>query len=289
MTAPGVFYPPGASSAEQRLRHYASLFSFVEIDAAYYAIPSAATAGRWAERTPPGFVFDVKAHALMTGHATEVGRLPARVRELLPHSLARRRLRPDSLPPDAVDECWRLFIEGLEPLRSSGKLGSILLQYPPWFVPGREEAGTIERSAARLAAAGMRCAVELRNAGWFRGRVGARTIEFLAERRIPFVVVDEPQGLENSVPPVVVATSPDLVVIRLHGQRAESWDVPGTSVEERFRYLYSREELEPWAARVAELAGQAAEVHVVFNNCYANLGAANALEMATLVQRILRG
>jgi uncharacterized protein YecE (DUF72 family) len=288
MTAAGVFYPARCTSAEQRLRHYSSRFSLVEVDSAYYALPSAENSALWAGRTPPEFTFDVKAHALMTGHATDVARLPQGVRELLPAALAsRRRLRAASLPAEVVDESWRLFAAGLQPLVDSGKLGSVLLQYPPWMDPTREHATAIAQGAARLREAGMRCAVELRNAGWFTGKIGSRTIEFLREHGIPFVVVDEPQGMENSVPPVLEATSPRLAVVRFHGQRAETWDVPNVTVEERFRYLYSGAELEPWAARIVSLAERARDVHVVFNNCYANYAAANALELAALVARSL--
>ena len=70
MTVPGVFYPKGASSAEERLRFYASQFPVVEVDATYYAMPNKRTAESWVERTPKDFVFDIKAHALMTGQPT---------------------------------------------------------------------------------------------------------------------------------------------------------------------------------------------------------------------------
>src|SRR3981081_1201864 len=84
MTAPGVFYPAGANSAEDRLRYYASQFPVVEVDATYYALPSKKTAEAWVARTPKDFVFDIKAHALMTGQPTEVSRLPKAIREELP-------------------------------------------------------------------------------------------------------------------------------------------------------------------------------------------------------------
>ena len=83
MTAPGVFYPKGADSAEERLRFYASQFSMVEVDSTYYALPNKRTAEAWVERTPKDFVFDIKAHALMTGQPTEIVRLPKAIREEL--------------------------------------------------------------------------------------------------------------------------------------------------------------------------------------------------------------
>jgi uncharacterized protein YecE (DUF72 family) len=80
MTVPGVFYPKGVSTAEERLRFYASQFPVVEVDATYYVLPNKRTAESWVERTPDDFVFDIKAHALMTGQPTEVARLPKAIR-----------------------------------------------------------------------------------------------------------------------------------------------------------------------------------------------------------------
>ncbi|HLQ61152.1 MAG TPA: DUF72 domain-containing protein, partial [Candidatus Acidoferrales bacterium] len=87
MTARGVFYPEGAGSAEERLRYYASQFPVVEVDATYYALPREQQSKLWVERTPAGFLFDVKAHALMTGQPSEVKRLPKEIREALPEKL----------------------------------------------------------------------------------------------------------------------------------------------------------------------------------------------------------
>src|SRR5678815_4469082 len=87
MTAAGVFYPVGSDSAEERLAYYASSFPVVEVDATYYALPAERTAQLWAERTPPDFTFDIKAHALMTGQGTETKRLPKAIREALPPAL----------------------------------------------------------------------------------------------------------------------------------------------------------------------------------------------------------
>jgi uncharacterized protein YecE (DUF72 family) len=282
LTAPGVFYPDGATSPEARLRHYASRFPLVEVDAAYYALPTAEMAERWTERTPDGFLFDIKAHALMTGHATEIARLPRALRDALPAPLAARsRVRAEELPDELRDELFRLFVRALDPLRHAGKLGAVLLQFPPWFAPSRESAATIERTVARLE--GITGTVELRHAGWFEGRVAARTIEFLRERAIPYVVVDEPQGHPNSVPPLRAVTSPELSVFRFHGRRTETWAKPGVGVAERFRYLYDRAELAEWIAPIREAASAAKQVHVVFNNCYGNYGTTNALEMAELL------
>ena len=139
MTAPGVFYPRGTDSAEDRLAFYAATFPIVEIDATYYSLPNPRTAEAWVRRTPPDFVFDAKAHALMTGQPTEPRRLPKEIRSALPEPLASKpRIYARDLPAELRDAVWEMFLAGLEPLRVSGQLGSVLLQYPRWFFPTGE-------------------------------------------------------------------------------------------------------------------------------------------------------
>jgi uncharacterized protein YecE (DUF72 family) len=284
MTAAGVFYPEGADSAEARLAYYASKFPLVEVDATYYALPSRRTAELWVERTPPDFTFDVKAHALMTGQPTETKRLPKDLRAALPEDIAARsRIYAKDLPKSLRDDVWSWFADALEPLQEAGQLGSILLQYPRWFFTSSENRDEIEAAVGRLRDAGLTGAVEFRSASWFNEKNIERTLRFLGDRRIPMVVVDEPQGFKSSVPAVVAATSPDLAIVRFHGRRTETWEATGIQAVERFRYLYDHEELESWVPRVQEIAGQATDTHVLFNNCYANYGSTNALELAQLM------
>jgi uncharacterized protein YecE (DUF72 family) len=285
MTAQGVFYPSGADSAEERLQFYASRFPLVEVDATYYSLPARRTSELWVERTPPDFTFDIKAHALMTGQPTETKRLPKDLREALPGEVAEKaRIYAKDLPDDLKDDVWAWFADGLEPLQEAGQLGSILLQYPRWFFTSSENRATIEESVERLRKAGMTPAVEFRSASWFNDKNIERTLKFLGDREIPLVMVDGPQGFKSSVPAIVAATSPDLAVVRFHGRRAETWEKPGIKTVERFRYLYDEDELEEWVPRVRDAAGQAAQTHVLFNNCYANYGATNALMLAELLQ-----
>jgi uncharacterized protein YecE (DUF72 family) len=130
----------------------------------------------------------------------------------------------------------------------------------------------------------MTPAVEFRNATWFNEKNIERTLTFLGDRQIPLVMIDGPQGFKSSVPPIVAATSPDLAVVRFHGRRKETWEAQNIKTVERFRYLYDEDELEEWVPRVREAAGQAKQTHVLFNNCYANYGATNALMLAELLR-----
>ena len=284
MTAAGVFYPDGADSAEERLNFYASRFPVVEVDATYYALPVRRTAELWVARTPPDFVFDIKAHALMTGQPTETKRLPKDLRDALPPEVAAKsRIYAKDLPDTLRDDVWGWFADGLEPLRDAGQLGSILLQYPRWFFTSSENRDQIEEAVGRLRDVGLTGAVEFRNASWFNEKNLDRTMRFLGDRAIPIVMVDGPQGFKSSVPPILATTSPELALVRFHGRRTETWEKQNIKTVERFRYLYDRDELDDWAPRVRQASGQAKEMHVLFNNCYANYGATNAIEFAQML------
>src|SRR5262245_8511587 len=196
MTAPGVFYPPDATTAEERLRYYASRFPVVEVDATYYGLPQEQMSRRWAERTPSDFVFDVKAHALMTGQPTETRRLPKAIREVLPEQLREKgRLYARDLPAELTDEVWDAFRRGIEPLRASGKLGAVFLQFPRWVFPSHEARQHIRDARERLG--DIRIAVEFRHGSWFNEKNAERTLRFLTEEAIPYVIVDEPQGFQG--------------------------------------------------------------------------------------------
>jgi uncharacterized protein YecE (DUF72 family) len=287
MTAPGVFYPAGAKTAEERLRYYASQFPVVEVDATYYALPNRRTAEGWVERTPDGFVFDIKAHALMTGQPTEVARLPKAVREELPSELTeKKRIYRKDMPADVLDGVYTQFREALEPLIEAGKLGAVFVQFPKWVFPSNEARELILETRERLA---LPIAVEFRHGSWFNEKNAERTVRFLQDNKIPYVAVDEPQGFKSSVPPVIVPTSDDLAVFRFHGRNSENWEKKDIPPSERFRYLYDEDELADWTPKIATVARKTKETHVVYNNCFSNYGTTNAREAAKLLAEMQSG
>jgi uncharacterized protein YecE (DUF72 family) len=286
MTAPGVFYPKGASSAEERLRYYADQFPVVEVDATYYVLPSKRTAESWVERTPKNFVFDVKAHALMTGQPTEVVRLPKAIKEELGTELTeKKRIYRKDLPKELLDAVYEQFRDAIEPLVEAGKLGAVFVQFPKWVFPSNEARELILETRRRLE---VPIAVEFRHGSWFNEKNAERTIKFLEDNKIPYVAVDEPQGFKSSVPPVVVPTSPDLAVFRFHGRNKENWEKKGIQPSERFRYLYDEDELADWTPKIAAVAKKTKETHVIFNNCYSNYATTNAREAARLLEELQR-
>ncbi len=277
------FYPPGATTAEARLRYYASQFPLVEVDASYYFLPSAEQAGLWVERTPDHFTFNVKAFSLLTGHPTRRKAVPDDLVEAIdPGHRDAQRVYATHFDPAAVEEVWRRFHAALLPLEEAGKLGAILLQFPEWFTPRRASREELRRIHDRLP--GYRVCVELRNATWLAdARERDRTLGFLREHELPLVCVDMPQGFRSSLPPLAEVTAPALAVVRFHGRDPKAWSRKGATTAERFRYLYTPDELREWVPRIERLAEQAREVHAVMNNCYADYAVRGARQLTDLL------
>ncbi len=205
LTAPGVFYPAGAKTPEDRLRYYASRFALVEADMGFYAIPDRALTERWVERTPDDFVFDVKAHALMTGHATDVARLPRVIRDEIPADLGPRVYAKD-LPIEIQDDVWRLFRDAMAPLHESGRLGAILLQFAPWVLPNKGTPAMLARVREQLG--DLPVSTEFRHPSWLAPRLRERLWAQLREQSMTYVVADTPPGTKTSLPIVPAVTHP---------------------------------------------------------------------------------
>ena len=153
-----------ARTAADRLAHYASQFPIVEVDATYYALPSERNAHLWVERTPPGFVFNIKAFGLFTHHPVVVERLPAAVKELLPAAIAEKsRVYLRDIPEEAEKLIWEMQAQALAPLAAAGKLGCVLFQFPHWFTARRAHIRYLEQLRDR---SDWPLAVEFRGGGW---------------------------------------------------------------------------------------------------------------------------
>ncbi len=274
------WYPPEANNAEKRLRYYTRQFPLVEVDSTYYALPAEQTAAAWAQRSPKGFTFNIKAFSLFTQHPTRIAALP---KDLRPAAEKAAKGKPNvylkDVGPELTEQAWERFLAALEPLRQTGRLGAILFQFPQWFVIGRARKDYIRLVAERVAP--RQVCIEFRNKTWMSEDNRAETLAFLADHQLPYVCVDEPQGYPSSVPPVVAATAP-LAVVRMHGH-SEKWD--SHDIQEKFRYRYSENELTEWVPKVRSLAAEADTTHVLFNNCYSDDAQVNARQLADLLSR----
>jgi len=282
----GKFYPPAVKTAEERLRYYAGEFPVVQVDSAWYALPSEGTARLWVERTPARFVFDIKLFRLITRHQTPLTALPADLRRALPQPAKQKAmLYFDDVPPELRAELWRRYTAAVQPLHEAGKLGTVLIQMAPWIAPGAKATAHLEHCKAQLGA--LPAAVEFRNAGWFTTAQRAATLDFLAAHDLTHVVVDEPQGFKNSVPLVPAVTSPRLGYLRLHGRNRATWDRKDlASSADRFNYDYPESELREFVPIARQLAERAAQVHVMFNNNYQDQSQRNARQLGQLLLEI---
>jgi uncharacterized protein YecE (DUF72 family) len=254
------WYPKGVPSGA-RLAYYAEHFDTVEVDSTYYRLPAREMVERWAERTPDGFVMHVKAFGVMTRHPVKIDQLPPDLRDEAPADQRGRLERPSR---EFRAEIFSRFLDALEPLRSAGKLGGLLFQFPPYVVP--KESSLDYLAWAREQVGDDRMLVEFRHRAWYEEDQVEETLRFLEEHEMAHVVVDAPKTDGKNVPLTVLALTTPLLYVRFHGRNAGTWNVRGGSASERFDYLYSDEELAGWVAPLQELSEKAEEAYVLFNN-----------------------
>ena len=238
----GRVYPDPAPRGFDGLRHLARFLDCLEINSTFYRVPSPRTAADWVRRTDglPGFLFTAKVHRSFThGDAADTG------------------------PSDA-----RAFLEALGPLRESGRLGALLLQFP-WSFRDSPDA---RRRLARLTEhfAGERLAIEVRHASFGEPEAEA----FLAALGTGVAEVDMPESPTNLAPRR--RTLGPLGYFRLHGRNAAAWFDPQAGRDRRFDYLYSAAEIDAVAARVRAAAPLLPLVFVITNNHFRGQGPANS-------------
>jgi len=272
-------------SAEARLRHYASVFDVVEVNSSYYAIPDIRNTQHWVERTPPGFVFHVKAYSLLTGHHPRTETVPADLAVLLPRSPRRTRrgeLDATSFPPEAVDRAFQLFQTALRPIAEAGKLGYVLFQFAPWVHFDTTRLDYLTSLPARLP--GWTIAIEFRHRSWLPEHID-ETLRALSEAHLAHVIVDAPSG-GHAIPRVTTVTAPT-AVFRLHGRNAEGWlrQLRGEepTVREKYDYLYSEGELRALLPEIEAVSAETEDVFISFNNNNRDYPVKNALMMKRLL------
>ena len=171
----------------------------VEADMGFYAIPDRALTERWVERTPRDFVFNVKAHALMTGHATDDR--AAAASDSRRDSRRRRtsaRIYAKDLPPELRDEVWRLFADAMQPLHDAGSSVRFCCSSRRGFVPTKHTPAMLARVREQLGE--LPVAVEFRHPSWLEPRLRERLWAQLREHGMTYVVADTPPGTPTSLP-----------------------------------------------------------------------------------------
>ena len=259
----GIFYPE-TTKAVDRLGFYAQHFDTVEVNSSFYRVPAVKTTQEWVKRTPRDFEFSLKlfqkfTHPEMFLKAT--GKDPAEVD------------RHD------VDQ----FRAAIDPLAEAGKLGALLAQFPASF---KNEPGSRDYLAWLLHAfKEYEVAVELRHRSFSDNPV--ETMNLLAEHGAALVQIDEPK-FKTSIRQDRRANVKTFYYLRLHGRNAAQWWTHDKS-EDRYNYLYSASELEPFVEAAEDAAGTVKKAYLYANNHFSAKSVANAATIKAKLGQKLDG
>lgn len=261
---------PARTRPNEMLNIYAEHATVVEAENVFSGIPKPERVQEWVDQSPDGFKFDVVAFGGLTLYQRRPGADPRRKKSWTAIAVE---------PPGVLFEDLR---ESLEPLRAAGRLGAVILQFPPWFEagsPGREYLGRVREALPDLP-----LAAEFRHPTWQVPVNQESTLETLIELEIGAVVADLPSETDEWYPPFDMTTVDDLVIVRLHGQNAEGWARTVQSPVEAVAYSYKDSDLAPWVARIRSLSLEAAEVHVLVGTAPPNAALASAKALAEAVE-----
>jgi uncharacterized protein YecE (DUF72 family) len=267
----GIFYPPraaGSFRAGDELRYYAGHFDTVEVNSTFYRPPDPGLTRRWVDQTPEGFEFSVKLHQAFT-HSMMRGR----------GSAPRSGVSPVPAPSAAEADAFRT---GLDPIVDAGRLGMLLIQFPPAFHRSPE---AVEYLSSLLAAwREYPLAVELRHRSW--SDAAGTTTALLNEHGATWVQIDEPK-FRFSIRQDPARTEGRSFYLRLHGRNAAQW-WDHDSPDDRYNYLYAPEELHGFAD-AAERAGARGKAYVYLNNHFAAKAVVNATVLKHQLGQPIRG
>lgn len=258
----GVVYPPPRErGGADELTWYAQRFRTVEVNASFYRDLDQGMTMRWADRTPADFEFAIKLHQQFTHPRM--------------HAPSTRDVAP---VPDPSPAALAASLDALAPLRESGRLGPLLAQFPPSFQATPEALDYLAWLLQETA--GLPLAVELRHRSWSDAR--RETLERLDAAHAAWVLIDEPKFRSS------IFQSPDVAAqdlrarpfayVRLHGRNAAQW-WDHEAAEDRYNYLYSPQELEPFVDVAAAAAALGKKLYLYANNHFAGNAVANAAQI----------
>ncbi len=273
----GLFYPPARRGRKfDELAYYAEHFDTVEVNSTFYRLPRVDVTRTWAERTPRGFEFSIKLYQAFT-HPGMAGTAAARGARA---GAARQPVDPvPAVTTRDVDE----FRASIDPLAQAGKLGAVLVQFPPSF---KQTDASVEYLGWLLRAfAGYSLAVELRHRTWSDSL--QQTLTLLNESGAAWVQIDEPK-FRFSIRQNLLPNVTGFYYMRLHGRNAAKWWKHDES-EDRYDYLYSREELRPFAEAAKAVRTIVRKAYLYLNNHFAAKAVVDAVEMKDLVGEPVTG
>src|SRR5258708_28669548 len=245
----GIVYPTKPGSKFDPLEYLASYFDTVEINSSFYRPPAASSSKAWAKRVMHNrnFKFTAKLYQRFT------------------HD------RGQATPEDE-----KIFREGIDPLVEAGKFGALLLQFPWSFRNTEEERNYLSGLLDRFNDYPL--VVELRHESWNEPAV----YQSFERRGVGFCNIDQPL-FASSIKPSARTTS-RVGYVRLHGRNYENWFRANAAPHDRYNYLYSLDELEPWVDKIKKVSIQSEDSYVVTNNHFRGKGVVNALEIKAMLE-----
>jgi uncharacterized protein YecE (DUF72 family) len=244
----GLVYPPKHGSKFDPLSYLAQFFNTIEINSSFYRPPAPATAKSWALRVAANVSF----------------RFTAKLHRIFTHERGKATTNDD-----------KLFRQGMGPLAESGKLGAVLIQFPWSFKNTGEERAYLMRLLTQFQEYPL--VLEVRHASWNEPGI----YEELEERGVGICNIDQPL-FSRSIKPAAVTTS-RIGYIRLHGRNYADWFREQAPRDDRYNYLYSLDELDPWITRIRAVAKQTKESYVITNNHFLGKAVVNALEIKSIL------
>jgi len=245
----GILYPPRRPKGFHEAAYLADFFDTIEINTSFYHPLKPEFAAQWLQQVAanPRFLFTAKLWQKFTHQ------------------------------DDTTIEDVKIVHAGFDVLRDAGRLGAVLLQFPFSFHHTPENLTRLNHILDNFAIYPL--VVEVRHASWAKKEF----YELLHERGVGFCNIDQPL-IGRSIKSSERVTSP-IGYVRLHGRRYDTWftDDPTSPPSERYNYLYSEEELEPWAKRIERVAETAKTTFVVTNNHFEAKGIVNALQLINLL------
>jgi uncharacterized protein YecE (DUF72 family) len=245
----GIVYPQKKSRGFHALIFLAHYINIIEINSTFYRPPVIQISLSWIKKVEnyPDFLFAIKLHQIFTH-------------------------KRKGFTQKDVDN----FKFGIEPLRAKERLASILIQFPWSF------ASTISNNDYLIklfkSFSDYPLTVEVRHSSWD----SADFYKLLSEYNVSFCNIDQPI-FRNSIKPSSISTNPEFSYVRLHGRNYKNWFKQDAGRDERYNYLYTKEELEDWIERIKDLGNKSSKVYIITNNHYQGQALANALQIKNMI------
>ena len=257
----GIVYPAGLKKKQHPVQFLAQYFDCCEINTSFYGHIRPTTGKEWCDlvvEVNPTFQFTAKLFRSFT-HAPGASL----------HSTSATTLNP-------LEEDETSAKEGLDSIAVENRLGALLIQFPISFKNTDENRDYLEKLIKKFREYPL--VVEVRHATWDSEEV----LSEFAAQSVAFCNIDQPQ-LGRAMAATDYSTAP-IAYVRLHGRNYKEW-FQSDNRNDRYNYLYTPEQLEPWKQKIERLGEKAEKTFAITNNHYKGKAAVNALELKGMLHR----